>query len=514
MYLRQSQLDDLVGEIGSGATLGQLRRKIASALEPSLFPDALGTIEPDQVIIEALGGLHPGPVQGDHWECKNIRSWLCRHLRISLVRSEDYFVFQGFNERYVLHSPQLDLHGTIIGYRLKTWLRREVLTTVRQQVDYLEGIKVDDISLFHRGKLVKDSTHFRPGKSLDFELSRSAGDIFVREEAWLLPQTETCSICADDKRVSEFPNRRTITSDCAHEATACKACVSQWITSSMETVAWDRLKCPECPKMLGFKDVEAFATRDVFLKYDKLATKAMLDNVQGFRWCLNPRCDAGQIYPLECTKAKCYSCKHYSCVRHDIPWHSSETCEEYDKRTRKQRKNNKLSEKHVKEITKPCPGCKKNVNKYSGCDHITCVCGHEWCWLCFGTYTRDNDSFLQCKHTRQCRYRTAPPFWEGGRALMPFMGPAGRPPRPPGGRPFPLPLRPQGIPAAAANRPGQNRPEPPQMPLPGLPADLIDFIFGGEQNGQDPRPRQAQHGIPFINDALLFDLAQLMHRAL
>jgi hypothetical protein len=98
----------------------------------------------------------------------------------------------------------------------------------------------------------------------------------------------------------------------------------------------------------------------------------MLEHVQGFRWCLNPRCDSGQIYPSECTKAKCHACRHYSCLRHDVPWHGGETCEEYDKRTRKQRKNDKLSEKHVKEITKPCPGCKKNVNKYSGCDHITC----------------------------------------------------------------------------------------------------------------------------------------------
>jgi hypothetical protein len=266
VYLRQCQLDDLVREIEKGATLRQLRCAIASALEDSLFPHAHGNIEPDQVVIEALGGLRPGPVQGDNWECKNIRSWLCRHLKISLVRPKDYFVFQGFNERYVLHKPHLDVQLTATGYHLKTWFRHEVLTTIRQQANYMGGIKADDISLFYHGRVAKDNTHFRPGKSFDFELSHSAGDAFVQAEAWLLPQSETCSICADDKRVSEFPNRRTITPDCAHEATACKACVGQWITSSMETVAWDRLKCPECPKMLGFKEVEAFATRDVFFR--------------------------------------------------------------------------------------------------------------------------------------------------------------------------------------------------------------------------------------------------------
>ncbi|TGJ83110.1 hypothetical protein E0Z10_g5667 [Xylaria hypoxylon] len=515
VQLCQSQLNEVAQEIISGATLGQLRRKVASVLAASspLGNHGRAVIEPDQVLVEAVGGFRPGPIQGDNWE----------------LPPGDFFLFYGFNERYVLHRPSLDYGGTTNGHYLKTWLKLRILTTVCRSAGYLDGIRTEDISLFHRRRPVRDGAQFRSGKSFEFDLSRDTRNTFVQAEAWLLPLTETCSICTDDKRVSEMPIRGRITEDCEHDATACKECISQWITSSMETVAWDRLTCPECPEILALKDVEAFATRDVFNRYDKLATKAVLEGIKGFRWCLNPGCGAGQIFPSECEKAKCHACKQSSCVRHDVPWHSGETCEEYDRRTRKQRKSYKLSEKHVKETTKPCPGCKKNVNKYSGCDHITCespqsdpkfetcrvanliqvqgVCGYEWCWLCFAPYTKDNESFLCCKHAPECRYHRTPPFWEGRRALLPFLGLGGR--RPPGARRFPIPMmQPEDTPlamedaGAEANRLGQNRPQSPELPPPDFPADLLDFLFDRNPFAEGPRPRR--HGMPFINEALLF----------
>ncbi len=260
----QSQLDEVVQEIRSGATLGQLRRKVASFL---LDKRGRTVIEPDQVVIEALGGFRPGPIQGDNWECKNIRAWLCCHLTISLVQPGDFFVFYGFNERYVLHRPTLNYDGTTSGYCIKTSLKLRILTTICRTAGRLDGIRTEDISLYHRRRPVRDGTRFHAGRAFEFELSRNAGNTFVQAEAWLLSLTASCTICADEKRVSEMPTRGRITEDCEHDATACKDCISQWITSSMEAVAWDRLKCPECPKMLGFKDVEKFATRDIFNRY-------------------------------------------------------------------------------------------------------------------------------------------------------------------------------------------------------------------------------------------------------
>lgn len=32
--------------------------------------------------------------------------------------------------------------------------------------------------------------------------------------------------------------------------------------------------------------------------------------------------------------------------------------------------------------TRQCPGCKADVYKTGGCDHMTCICGCHWCWAC------------------------------------------------------------------------------------------------------------------------------------
>ena len=58
--------------------------------------------------------------------------------------------------------------------------------------------------------------------------------------------------------------------------------------------------------------------------------------------------------------------------------HDNETCEEYldrlesAKQKRKRDKEDKASAKEVKRIAKECPGCGAQIQKTSGCDHMTC----------------------------------------------------------------------------------------------------------------------------------------------
>lgn len=49
-----------------------------------------------------------------------------------------------------------------------------------------------------------------------------------------------------------------------------------------------------------------------------------------------------------------------------------------------------LSEDIQRRVTegfaKPCPFCYKVVEKNEGCNHMTCICGNAWCWVCRKPY--------------------------------------------------------------------------------------------------------------------------------
>jgi hypothetical protein len=49
-----------------------------------------------------------------------------------------------------------------------------------------------------------------------------------------------------------------------------------------------------------------------------------------------------------------------------------------------------------------CPKCKKTIYKDGGCNHMACICGYEWCWICKRKYFNFCSSKLRrifnCKH--------------------------------------------------------------------------------------------------------------------
>src|SRR5689334_20633950 len=87
------------------------------------------------------------------------------------------------------------------------------------------------------------------------------------------------------------------------------------------------------------------------------------------------------------------------------PWHEGYTCREWDEEKRRQKDQGAVDddETWVEQNTKPCPKCESPIEKNGGCIHMTCKCGHEFCWMCMGTYGRDSRRGLYCDHKPGCR---------------------------------------------------------------------------------------------------------------
>ncbi|RYP65599.1 hypothetical protein DL769_006262 [Monosporascus sp. CRB-8-3] len=259
--LTETQQEEVELEVREGSTVGNIRRTIVRFLQES-NPDLVYLVkDPHQIEICAVGGLRPGALHGSNWEARRVGTWLCRYLRVHIMSHGDFFIFRGFNEEYIWHRPELDRHGYGHIHLLKRWLRDKIFAVISSSLSPVE-VEDDDIRLLSHGKVLRSRARIRLGKTIEFAVRRNIEDSFVRAEAWLLPATETCTVCSDAKRVSEMP--RQVTVSCTHPVTICKECVGQWISSSLDTLAWDRLKCPECPQLLSFEDVRAFAPPDAF----------------------------------------------------------------------------------------------------------------------------------------------------------------------------------------------------------------------------------------------------------
>ncbi|KAI9660929.1 MAG: hypothetical protein M1821_009256 [Bathelium mastoideum] len=199
--------------------------------------------------------------------------------------------------------------------------------------------------------------------------------------------TKTCIICTDDLHVLDFQVKPP-TARCNHPVETCQNCVQQWIASEFESNGWEHIKCPQCLELLDHADMQAAADPDLFARYDTLTTRAHLSHEPLFYWCIASGCPSGQIHLPEGGPAfTCTACEFQHCVTHMIPWHSGETCAQYDYRVsgqqqrdeeRKQReRDEEASRKLMETTTKRCPGpkgkkCGWGIEKSEGCDHMTC----------------------------------------------------------------------------------------------------------------------------------------------
>ncbi|EFW99546.1 ring finger protein [Grosmannia clavigera kw1407] len=416
-------------------------RQLAVGAVRSRLAAVLGVDDPNRIALLAYSGLQPcQPLAGIAWQVgRLLTAWLCRCLLVQVHPPKRYVVVRGgggvlrdgdgadrgLRCTYLYHemtpgarSSSAEVSMAVV----QKWVRDHLLKSVNRHAASQLQCKSRHIEMVGSAREApRQRSKVQWGSSVEFRLRDDVVEAFADDETWLLPLTETCMICLEDKAVTEMPHR--ITAACLrhanhsqrHTPTLCKPCLAEWIGSSLKGSVWNRLRCPECPARLSYADVRLYATPSVFERYDTLATRAALvSEFPNFRWCLAVGCEAGQIHgpasrsasarsvEEECPKFRCHACRATHCIRHNIPWHSSETCAQYDARTQRRRQDNRKSEAFVQETSKQCPGCNKAVFKYSGCNHISCICGHEWCYICFAPFVQSDYGILRCQHKPEC----------------------------------------------------------------------------------------------------------------
>lgn len=215
-----------------------------------------------------------------------------------------------------------------------------------------------------------------------------------------------CPICcSDDIPEYEYP-RFPPTNRCQHEPIACRQCLAQHIEAQLFSQAMVlEINCPShpCPEKLGYDEIKQWAAADCFKRYNSIALRQHLSEDINFRWCLNAKCDHGQTHRLgdEYPIVQCTWCYKKSCFTHQLPWHEGLTCAQFDSLRPDVAADQEAAQLLIGTTTQQCSKCKKRIERSAGCDHMTCRCGHQFCWRCGATISHD-ETYGSSNHLPTC----------------------------------------------------------------------------------------------------------------
>ncbi|KAL4439317.1 hypothetical protein ABPG74_016980 [Tetrahymena malaccensis] len=170
-----------------------------------------------------------------------------------------------------------------------------------------------------------------------------------------------------------------------------KKCLSQYFNTQISEKKFP-INCPSstCNLPVQQYDLEEVLNVDEFQKYEQFCLQNYIDSNQDeMSWCLTPNCGYAFIlvsgqYSLDCPK-----CMKSYCLNCKCEYHKNQTCQEYKISKNFTEDDQKLEQLAIDQKFKKCSKCKMWVEKNQGCDHMTCRCGHQFCYKCGGPY-------LQC----------------------------------------------------------------------------------------------------------------------
>ncbi|KAJ4875087.1 zinc finger (C3HC4-type RING finger) family protein [Raphanus sativus] len=86
---------------------------------------------------------------------------------------------------------------------------------------------------------------------------------------------------------------------------------------------------------------------------------------------------------------RCVECRGLFCVDCKVPWHGKLSCAEYKKlHPNPPADDVKLKSLANNKMWRQCGKCQHMIELSQGCNHITCRCGHEFCYNCGGGWNK------------------------------------------------------------------------------------------------------------------------------
>ncbi|KAG6767585.1 hypothetical protein POTOM_028795 [Populus tomentosa] len=246
-------------------------------------------------------------------------------------------------------------------------------------------------------------------------ITRVAASILLRHYNWSVSKVHDAwfadedavrkSVGLLDKQVVQFSNARELTCGICFESIPCDKIISAACGHPFCNTCWSgyisttindgpgclMLRCPDpsCRAAVGQDMINLLAPGGDKEKYSRYLLRSYIEDNRKTKWCPAPGCDyaidfaAGSgSFDVSCL------CSHSFCWNCAEEAHRPVDCGTVTKWILK----NSAESENMNWIlanSKPCPKCKRPIEKNQGCMHITCTppCKFEFCWLCLGAWS-------------------------------------------------------------------------------------------------------------------------------
>ncbi|CAI9268639.1 unnamed protein product [Lactuca saligna] len=194
-----------------------------------------------------------------------------------------------------------------------------------------------------------------------------------------------CGICFESYTLDSVS-----TAACGHPF--CNTCWAAYISTSInDGPGCLTLRCPipSCGAAVGVDMVNMLTSDEDKKKYRRYLLRSYIEDNRKTKWCPAPGCDCAIEFDLGSGSydVTCY-CSYSFCWNCTEEAHRPVDCETVSKWIMK----NSAESENMNWIlanSKPCPKCKRPIEKNQGCMHMTCnpPCKYEFCWLCLGQWS-------------------------------------------------------------------------------------------------------------------------------
>lgn len=191
-----------------------------------------------------------------------------------------------------------------------------------------------------------------------------------------------CIMCADMHPESAFVS---------HGPCGCRT-FPQCVKRYLQVCTRDKripIRCPFCREILN-TSLCLRTLRGTAEAVELESISIIHDHIKSLRYCSDPRCATPFDFeesPCSNTKVQCPLCMTVSCVSCNTKWHEGVTCEDMESVSL-------ISKISLEKKWRKCPSCSELIEQESGCSHMQCVCGCDFCYKCGIRYKKRRNGTL------------------------------------------------------------------------------------------------------------------------